>query len=144
MKTYIPIPKPEAKWTNENLAIMELNTKAHYTLTSIISRNIYNKIYKLKTVKEIWDSQSINYEGTNDVQLRKVVTLMLHYENFCMKGESMDDMFRRLQVVLNGLEALGHTFSKAHINMKILNNFTKVREPRTTTIQKARNLKTLA
>ena len=123
---------------------MELNTKAHYTLTSIISRNIYNKIYKLKTVKEIWDSQSINYEGTNDVQLRKVVTLMLHYENFCMKGESMDDMFRRLQVVLNGLEALGHTFSKAHINMKILNNFTKVREPRTTTIQKARNLKTLA
>jgi len=29
------------------------------------------------------------------------------------EGESVDDMFGRLQVLLNGLEALGHTFTKA-------------------------------
>ena len=49
----IPIPKPEAKWTNANMTITELNTKAHYTLTYALSRNEYNKIYRLKIAKEI-------------------------------------------------------------------------------------------
>jgi len=51
---------------------------------------------------------SINYEGTEDVRSRKVMTLTKHYESFIMKdGEFVDDMFRRLQVLLNNLEALG-------------------------------------
>ena len=41
-------------------------------------------------------------------------------------GEFLDDMFRRLQVILDGLEALGHTFTKALINLKILDNFPKM------------------
>ena len=80
---------------------MDLNTKAHYTLTCTLSRNEYNKIYILKTTKEIWDSLSINYEGTKDVQLRKVATLTRHYESFSLKGEFMDDVFGRLQILLN-------------------------------------------
>ena len=110
----ILIPKPEAEWTDTDFAIMELNTKAHYTLRCALSNNEYNKICRLKTTKEIWDSLNINYEGTKDVQLRKIVTLTRHYESFPMKeGEHVDDMFRRLQVLLNDLEALRHTFTKA-------------------------------
>jgi len=49
-----------------------------------------------------------NFEGTKDVQLKKVSTLTRHYESFRMEeGESMDDMFRRLPVLLNGHKALG-------------------------------------
>ena len=71
--------------------------------------------------------------------------MLRHYESFYMKEkESMDDMFGRLQVLLNGLEALWHTSTKAQINLKILDNFPKVWEPKTTAIQEARNLKTLA
>ena len=58
--------------------------------------------------------------------------------------EYVDDMFGRTQVLINGLEALGHTFTKAHINLKTLDRFPKVWEPKTTTIREARNLKILA
>ncbi|XP_006605083.1 uncharacterized protein [Glycine max] len=103
----IRITKPEVEWINDDLAIKELNTKARYTLTCALSKNEYNKIYKQKTTKEILDSLSINYESTEDVKLRKVATLIRHYESFMMKDEeSMDDMFGRLQVLLNNLEAL--------------------------------------
>ena len=54
---------------------MELNTKAHYTLTYVLSKNEFSKICILKTTNEIWDSLSINYEGIKDVQLRKAATL---------------------------------------------------------------------
>ena len=53
-------------------------------------------------------------------------------------------MFGKLQVLLNSLEALGQMYSKAHINLKVLDNFPKVWEPKTTTIQEARDLKNLA
>ncbi|KAH1243277.1 hypothetical protein GmHk_07G020390 [Glycine max] len=40
-----------------------------------------------------------------------------HYESFSMKEEEfVDNMFGRLQVILNSLEALGYTFTKAQIN----------------------------
>jgi len=39
---------------------------------------------------------------------------MWHHESFSMKKkEFVDGMFGRLQVLLNGLEAPGHTFTKA-------------------------------
>ncbi|KAG5037441.1 hypothetical protein JHK86_018281 [Glycine max] len=60
----IPIPITEAEWIDADLAITKLNTKAHYTLTCALSRNEYNKNCRLKTTKEIWDSLSINYDGT--------------------------------------------------------------------------------
>jgi len=59
------------------------------------------------------------------------------------EGEYVDDMFRRLQVLLYILEALGYTFTKAQINLKILDNFSKVWEPQMIVIQEARNLRTL-
>jgi len=62
-----------------------------------------------------------------------------------MKEEKyVDDMFGRLQVILNKLEAVRHTFTKAQINLKILDSFPKVWEPKTTIIREARNMKTLA
>eukprot|EP00256_Glycine_max_P065414 XP_025980009.1 uncharacterized protein LOC112998171 [Glycine max] len=106
---------------------MELNIKAKYTLTCAQSKNKYKKIYKLRTAKEIWESLSINYEDTEDVKLRKVMTLTRRYERFIMKdGEFVDGMFRRLQVLLNNLGTIGHMYSKDQINLKGLDSFPKL------------------
>ena len=45
----IPIPRLEAAWIDANLAIMELNAKACYTLTCALSSNKHNKIYGSKS-----------------------------------------------------------------------------------------------
>lgn len=70
---------------------------------------------------------------------------MRNFESFSMKeGESINDMFGRLQVLPNGLKAQHHTFTKAQIKLEILDSFPKVWEPKTIVIQEAINLKTLA
>jgi len=67
--------------------------------------------------------------------MRKIVTLTHQYELSTVKdGEIMDGMFRRIQVLVNGLEALGQNFSKAYINTKLLHNMLKVWKPKTITI----------
>ncbi|KAG4991239.1 hypothetical protein JHK82_024744 [Glycine max] len=88
---------------------------------------------------------NIDYEGIKDVRLRKAVSMTKLYESFTVKDEeSMNDMFGRLKVLLNNLEALGQTYSKAQINRKVLESFPKVWEPKTTTTQEARDLENLA
>lgn len=58
-----------------------------------------------------------------DVELRKIVTLTTHHECFSKKeGETIDEMFGRFQLLLNGLEALEHVYSKAQVNLKIIDN----------------------
>ncbi|RDY06578.1 hypothetical protein CR513_09427, partial [Mucuna pruriens] len=68
--------------------------------------------------------QELEYE---DVQLRKVATLMRHYKMFIMKkDEIIDEIFRRFQIILDGVQSLGHIFSKAQNNLKILDSLPKL------------------
>ena len=87
---YIPIPRPKAEWTNTNLSIMELNKKAcyTYTLTCALSRNEYNKIFRLKRIGEVWDSMSLNYEGIEDVQRRGEATWKIATTNTMSSGRA--------------------------------------------------------
>jgi len=48
----------------------------------------------------------------------------------------MYDMFRRMHVLLNELEALGQNFCKTQRNLKLLGSMTKIWEPKTTTLIK--------
>jgi hypothetical protein len=110
----IPVVKPEVEWGNEEYSAMEFNSKARYALTCALSRTEYNRFCSYKTAKELWDALKISYEGTEDVRLRKAATLQREYEMFSMKkGESVDSMFGRFQTILNGLTAVGTTFTKA-------------------------------
>jgi len=84
------------------------------------------------------DSLRINYKGNEDIQLRKVATLIHKYDFFTMKdGESVIDVFGNMHILLNMLEILGHKFSKAQMNMKLLDNMREVWEPKTITITMA-------
>ena len=116
----LPIIKPEAEWGNNEFAVAEFNNKAMYVITCALSRTEYNRFCSFKIAKELWDALKISYEGTEDVRLRKTVTLQREYEMFSMeKDESIDAMFGRFQTILNGLTTLGTTFTKAQNNMKI-------------------------
>lgn len=66
-------------------------------------------------------------EGTKGVKLKKGSILIRHYEKFFVKeGEFVDNMHGRLEVLLNGIKDVGHTNTKAQINLKVLDSFPKV------------------
>jgi len=59
------------------------------------------------------------------------------------EGERIDDMFGRMQILLNGLKALKQSFSKAQINLKLLDSMSKIWKPKTMTITRAHDLRKL-
>jgi len=57
----------------------------------------------------------------------KVVMLTCQYESFTMKdGETVDDMFGRMEILLSEFEALGKIFTKVQISLKLMDNMSKV------------------
>lgn len=74
------------------------------------------------------------------MQLRKVVTLTHKFESFTMMdGEIVDDMLRRMHILLNYLEALRQSFLRAQKNPKLLDNMPKVWDSKVMPIAEARD-----
>ncbi|XP_070046423.1 uncharacterized protein [Nicotiana tomentosiformis] len=95
-------------YTNEQVAVITVNTKAKNLLYNAISGEEYKKISSCETVKEIWDKLEVTYEGTNKVKETRINLLVRDYELFQMKdGESIEEIFFRFNKILGDLKSFG-------------------------------------
>jgi len=69
----------------------------------------YPKVYNFRSVKQMWDTLAVTYEGTSQVKRIKLSLLTRKYELFSMK-EDTQSMFGHFQTILNELRSLGITY----------------------------------
>ena len=83
----------------------------------------------------MWDVLEVTHESTNEVKRARKNTLIQEYEMFRMKsGESICDVQKRFtHIVVNHLLALGKTFDKQELNIKILKSLNRTWQPKVTT-----------
>ncbi|XP_017428801.1 uncharacterized protein LOC108336865 [Vigna angularis] len=108
------------------------NKRAHYHVRAknIISSalTIYNfyRISMCATTKEMWDILEVAHEGTNEVKRARKNFLIQQYEMFRMKSdETIYDVQKRFTHIVNHILALGKTFDKEEINIKILKSLNR-------------------
>ncbi|XP_070036116.1 uncharacterized protein [Nicotiana tomentosiformis] len=76
-------------YTEEQSAVITVNSKAKNLLYNTISGEEYKKISSYETAKEMWYKLEVTYEGTNNVKETRINLLVRDYELFHMKnGES--------------------------------------------------------
>ncbi|XP_057740325.1 uncharacterized protein LOC130957485 [Arachis stenosperma] len=106
--------------------MIELNIKAVNMLNYAISFEEYRKVSRCKTAKVIWDKLQVTHEGTIQVKQTRIDMLYREYKMFSMKeGKSIDDMFKRFSIIINGLDAIGITHSEPIFVRKVLRSLTK-------------------
>ncbi|KAH0646409.1 hypothetical protein KY284_034293 [Solanum tuberosum] len=115
-------------YTNEQMEVIQINSKAKNVLYNAISGEEYEKISCCYTAKEMWDKLEVTYEGTDKVKETIISLLVYKYELFQMKeGETIEGMFARLialeSMTLNNLtydEVRGNliTFEKTYLRKK--------------------------
>ena len=90
----------------------------------------------------MWDVLEVTHESTNEVKRARKNTLIQEYEMFRMKsGESICDVQKRFtHIVVNHLLALGKTFDKQELNIKILKSLNRTWQPKVTTTFESRDL----
>ena len=94
--------------TNIYKANKQCNTMALNTLYNAIDPKVFEKIKDYERANEVWRRLEEIYEGTPVVKSAKLYILKDKLISFKMKdGESIPEMFHRLQVIVNDLKALG-------------------------------------
>ena len=97
-----------------------------------------------QTAHDIWHTIEFAYEGTSQVKENKASLLVHQYELFKMKPhESIQEMFDCFNDIINGLKALGKTYTHSELVRKILRSLPKSWSPIKTAIQEAKDLSSL-
>lgn len=92
----------------------------------------------------MWDVLEVTHEETNEVKRVRKNSLIQEYEMLKMKnGKSIYDVQKRFTHIVNHLHALGKTFDKEELNIKILKSLDKTWQPKVTTILESRDLTTM-
>ena len=100
--------KPESRWTEADLALLELNNKATHMIQSALTPKELFRVCHLGSAKEMWDALKIAHEGTSGVKDRKVETLVEEFHKFEMHdGERIRDLEIRFTHLINNRAALG-------------------------------------
>ena len=141
---YTPPTTKYENWTDDAKRKANLNAKAMNALYCAIDQSEFNQISVCSIAHEIWHSLEIIHEGTSKVKEAKISSLVRKYELFKMKKEeSITQMFTRFTDIINGLTALGETYSQATKVKKILRSLTSYWERKTTAIEEAQDLSKL-
>jgi len=102
----------------------------------------FYKVSVCESTKEMWDVLEVTHEGTYEVKRSRKITLIKEYEMFRMKaGESICNAHKRFTHIVNHLLALGKTFDKEELNIKILKSLNRTWQPKVTAISESRDVK---
>ncbi|XP_070041022.1 uncharacterized protein [Nicotiana tomentosiformis] len=108
-------------YTDEQMAVIQINVKNQKLLYNAISGEEYEKISSCDTAKEMWDKLEVTYEGTNKVKETRINTLIHDYAFFHMKeGESIEEMIAIFSKTIGDLKAFGRPYSSGEHIRKIL------------------------
>ncbi|GAV91935.1 UBN2 domain-containing protein, partial [Cephalotus follicularis] len=120
------------------------NAKAKHVIICALNSNEFNRVSSCTTAKEMWDRLEVTYEGTNQVKDAKINMLVREYEMFAMKeNENISGMFVRFTNIINSLQSLNKCYTNSEMVRKILRCLPKSWMPKVTTIEEAKDLKTL-
>jgi hypothetical protein len=93
--------------TNNDKANRQCNTMALNTIYNANDSKVFEQIKDCERASEVWKRLEETYEGTPAVKSAKLYILKDKLIGLKMKNnESILEMFRRLQVIMNDLKAL--------------------------------------
>src|ERR1044072_9234088 len=123
--------------------------KNHHWARTILLNSIsyleYEKITNKETAKSIYDSLVMTHEGNNQVKETKALALLQKYEAFKMEdNESVEAMFSRFQILVDGLKVLNKGYNTADHVKKIIRSLPSKWRPMVTALKVAKDLNSVS
>ena len=117
----IEVPKNPSEFTEEDGKEVHKDNKAMNILFNGIDDDMFDSVINCPTAKEVWDTIQTLCEGTDQVRENKMQLFVQQYESFHSKsGESLNDLFKIFQKLLNGLKLYGRIYMVKDSNHKFL------------------------
>jgi hypothetical protein len=100
------IPNTLDHATQGELQRYENNYKALNLITTVLGRNVYDRVAHLETAHVVWLKLCNTYEGSSEIKSSRRDTYNRQYQTFSQKpGESLDDCFARFESIVSSLRS---------------------------------------
>jgi hypothetical protein len=94
--------------TQGELQSYENNYKALNLITTVVGRNVYDRVSHIELAHNVWLMLCNTYEGSSEIKSSRKDTYNRQYQTFSHKpGESLDDCFARFKSIVSNLRACG-------------------------------------
>jgi hypothetical protein len=94
--------------TQGELTIYENDYKALNLITTVLGRNVYDRVSHLEIAHDVWLKLCNTYEGSSKIKSSHKDTYNRPYQTFTQKaGESLDDCFARFESIVSSLRSCG-------------------------------------
>ena len=108
--------------TKDDLDKMENDVVAFYEISCGVAPDNFDIIINCKSAKEIWDVLKNLYKGSEQAQDKKLTTALNDFNNFkAHVGESLEDSFKRFNLIVTKLSNVGTIRSNHEANLQFLN-----------------------
>ncbi|KAJ0785458.1 putative RNA-directed DNA polymerase [Helianthus annuus] len=119
--------------------------RALHILFQSVGDTIFERIALAKSSKEAWGILRKSYQGENRVKSVKLQSLRYEFDALNMKeGESVEDYFNRIILVVNKLRMNEETISEQRIVEKILRSLTRNFESVVITVEETKDLESIS
>ena len=114
---------PKESWTFDDKRRVGLDVKARAAISYSLPYNIFGLVQNCETAKEMMDTLTVSYEGTEETMATQINDLNLRYERFfAKKGESLINTFNRFNTLVNDLRRLDQLKHRSALVHKFLNS----------------------
>jgi hypothetical protein len=94
--------------THGELQRYENNYKTLNLITTVLGRNVYDRVTHLEKARDVWHKLCNIYEGSSEIKSSCTDTYNRQYQTFSHKpGESLDDCFTRFESIVSSLHSCG-------------------------------------
>ncbi|XP_073122726.1 uncharacterized protein [Henckelia pumila] len=115
------IEKPRVEWTSEDKKKSYLDNVSRDILYKTLDKNMFSKIKRCTTAKEIWEKLSQLCEGNDQTKENKLMVAIQKFENIKMKlRETMNEFDERFSSIMIELNALGKGYSNRELALKVM------------------------
>jgi hypothetical protein len=94
--------------TRGELQRYENNYNALNFITTVLVRNVYDRVAHLEMTHDVWLKLWNTYEGSSEIKSSRRDTYNIQYQTFSQKpGESLDDCFARFESIVSSIRSCG-------------------------------------
>ncbi|KAJ9544838.1 LOW QUALITY PROTEIN: hypothetical protein OSB04_024545 [Centaurea solstitialis] len=144
-----PIParelvKPVTDWNDEDRCLVNIDTKARSLIAMSLPDDVFHSVCHLRSVKEIWDTLCVQYEGTAVLMESRKIFLVHQYESFIhQKNETLSQIHQRFNCLLIDLKTIGTIYPNSEVVTKFMEALPEHWETYTSCLTMSQDIKTL-
>ncbi|KAJ9561542.1 hypothetical protein OSB04_006702 [Centaurea solstitialis] len=136
--------KPVTDWNDEDRHLVSIDTKARSLIAMSLSDDVFHSVCHLRSIKEIWNTLCIQYEGTSVLMESRKIHLVRQFESFIhLKDETLSQIHQRFNCLLIDLKTIGNIYSNSEVITKFMEVLPKHWEIYTTCLTMSKDIKTL-